>query len=280
MRQLDPKIRKDSKYYIYSPGKTARDLFLYPVCAGLFHYEPGYLLTRNRFDSFLILHVDAGSLEVRSGAFSGIAREGQFLILDCYSPHMYGTGEGCTASWVHFDGITARGYAELVISRCGNIFSLPNPLPAAEFLRMILKMFSSGKPIQEALLSRYLTDMMTEFLTAPLFEGEEQGYAAVIQEVVSYISGHLEENLNLEALCRRTALSPYHFIRVFKRETGFTPHQYVMNARMDAARYLLANTGLQIKEIGYRIGFSSESAFSSAFRKAEGMSPVQYRSRV
>lgn len=279
MRSLGDKIREDSEYFIYSPGRTARELFLYPVCAGLFYYEAGYLLKRNRFDSFLVLYVVSGSLDVRADGLDGTVREGQFLILDCYSPHCYGTKEGCTALWVHFDGNFARRYAELAAERRGKICALPNPAPAVEYLRAILRMLSSGSAVQEALLSRCLVDLMTEFLTAPLPGEKEQGYAAAIQEVISYITSHLGENLNVETLCRRTALSPYHFIRVFKRETGFTPHQYVMNVRMDTARYLLANTNLQIKEICRRVGFSSESTFSGAFRKAQGMSPAQYRSR-
>lgn len=280
MRTPENKSGKKSEYYIYSPGRTARELFLYPICAGLSCYEAGYLLQRNRFDSFLILYVISGSLNVRAEGIDGTAREGQFLILDCYSPHCYGTGEGCTVLWVHFDGITARGYAELAAERCGNICTLSNPAPAVEYLRAILRMISSCKTVQEALLSRILTDLMTEFLISPLPGRKDQGYAAAIQEVISYITDHLEENLNVETLCQRTAFSPYYFIRVFKRETGFTPHQYVMNVRMDTARYLLANTNMQIKEICSRVGFSSESTFSSAFRKAQGMSPAHYRSRI
>lgn len=85
MRTPENKSGKKSEYYIYSPGRTARELFLYPICAGLSCYEAGYLLQRNRFDSFLILYVISGSLNVRAEGIDGTAREGQFLILDCYS---------------------------------------------------------------------------------------------------------------------------------------------------------------------------------------------------
>ena len=80
-----------------------------------------------------------------------------------------------------------------------------------------------------------------------------------------------------ELLAEQVGLSPFHFIRTFKKETGFTPHEYLVRTRIDMAKYLLKNTGMPVKDICFATGFSSESVFCSAFKKSVGMSPKAYK---
>ena len=82
----------------------------------------------------------------------------------------------------------------------------------------------------------------------------------IIETVISYINEHFKEDLPDKVLASAAGLSSYHFIRVFKRETGFTPHEYVINTRLSNARYLLRNTAMSVKDICFSCGFSSESA--------------------
>ena len=61
-------------------------------------------------------------------------------------------------------------------------------------------------------------------------------------------------------------LSQYHFIRMFKSYTSCTPHEYIVNIRISAAKYMLKNTGLSVKDIGLDAGFPSECLFCTAFK--------------
>jgi len=72
-------------------------------------------------------------------------------------------------------------------------------------------------------------------------------------------------------------MSPYHFCRVFKQKTGFTPHQYLLNARVNAAKFFLKTTDLPNKSIIVRCGFNSESGFCTVFKRLTGRTPRQYR---
>ena len=99
----------------------------------------------------------------------------------------------------------------------------------------------------------------------------------MIETVISYINEHFKEDLPDKVLASAAGLSSYHFIRVFKRETGFTPHEYVINTRLSNARYLLRNTAMSVKDICFSCGFSSESAFCITFKKRAKMTPAQYR---
>lgn len=277
MKSIEPLVRPESDYYIYTPSKIARETFLYPTCAGHFFYEDGYFLKRNRFDRFLLGYLILGRMEVCSGSFCGPVRSGEFLLLDCWQPHSYRACGPCDMLWLHFDGPTAGSYFRLVTEKLGFAFSLPNGASALGRLSSVLSLLSSGSSVQEALLSKYLTDILTEFLTDDGPGASPSGCAGAIEELLSYISRHLCEPLDVKTLSSRLSMSPYHFIRIFKRETGFTPHQYVMHARLSAARYLLANTALPVKEICFQTGFSSESVFCTAFRRAQGCSPARYR---
>lgn len=69
------------------------------------------------------------------------------------------------------------------------------------------------------------------------------------------------------------------FRKLFKSETGYSPHQYHLNLRINKAKELLQTTELNIKEIAYQTGFESEFYFSKLFRKKSGISPTDYRTK-
>lgn len=85
------------------------------------------------------------------------------------------------------------------------------------------------------------------------------------------------EELHLEDMARRVGLSPFHFLRLFKREAGVTPHQFLIRARIRRAIPLLRDTSRPVTEIAYDVGFGDLSNFIHAFRREVGCSPRQYR---
>ena len=138
-------------------------------------------------------------------------------------------------------------------------------------------MFAPGGAIREPLVSKYLTDILTAFL----LQSAEMPlpYQGVSESTIHYINEHFKEELSVETLAERLGLSQFHFIRTFKKETGFTPHEYLIRTRIDMAKYLLKNTELSVKDICYNTGFSCESVFSSSFKKNVGITPVHYRAK-
>lgn len=277
MKSSEPLVGPDSDYYLYSPSVTALGAFLYPTHIGRFWYEPGYSISRLTYDNFLVMYLLKGRLTLNSESESATAREGQFVLLDCFRPHAYRTDYSCCALWLHFNGINARPYYELIHEKLGLVFALQDASTARERLSGLYRRFADGSPVQEALMSKYIVDILTEFaLYSPDSPSARTG-AGLIDNAVSYIARHAAEPLTVEQLAAHCSLSVYHFIRVFHRETGFTPHEYIINVRMNTARYMLANTDLPVKEICFESGFSSESVFSAAFHKKTGMTPLKFR---
>jgi len=98
-----------------------------------------------------------------------------------------------------------------------------------------------------------------------------------IAEAMKHIEAHLDENMELDAVARRFFFSPYYFHRVFTAIVGAPFASYVRARRILRACALLAKTHESVTGIALDCGFSSAQAFSRAFRRARGMSPVAYR---
>jgi len=102
----------------------------------------------------------------------------------------------------------------------------------------------------------------------------------VLRRVVEYIHENLENDLSTQSLAALAGVGIDQFLRLFKRSTQLTPHRYVLKARTERARVLLADPKLPIHEIAYRTGFADQSHFSKLFRQMTGMSPRAFRLAV
>jgi AraC family transcriptional regulator len=98
-----------------------------------------------------------------------------------------------------------------------------------------------------------------------------------LRQVFDYINEHLENNLTLIELASAVNISPSYFASLFKRATGTTPHQYVMQCRIKKAKKLLRETELSLVEICYQVGFQNQSHFTRVFRQYTNTTPKNYR---
>lgn len=269
---------EQSDFVIHMPSAIARRTFLYLLRSGEFSYEPGYRLERNTFDSFLVMYVRSGSLDIKVPAGFFHAKAGDFALIDCYDRHAYGTDEPTDVLWMHFDGAMARAYVDLITAKLGPVFSLRNPNYAISRLQRIDELVREKTGFSEARMAKYITDVLTEF-AAEQEPGAPARQSQSIEDSIAYISAHLSEPLTVEELAARAFVSEYHFIRVFKRETGTTPHAYIVDARIHAAKYLLVNSEAPLKRICEQCGFSSTSVFCASFKRKVGTSPLDYRER-
>ena len=100
---------------------------------------------------------------------------------------------------------------------------------------------------------------------------------SIIEDSIAYINEHITQDLTLDHLAAQATLSPFYFSRLFKKETGFSPHNYIITTRINNAKYLLRTSDASVKTICFETGFTSESSFCTAFRRETGLSPSQYR---
>jgi len=99
-----------------------------------------------------------------------------------------------------------------------------------------------------------------------------------LHRVMEYIDSNLAAALRMEELAEIASLSEYRFAHNFKTATGISPHQYVINQRIERAKRILRETDLSVVETAYSVGCQSLSRFNSLFRRQIGVTPSTYRS--
>ena len=267
-------------YYTYTPSLNAKKVLLYPLETGFFHMLDGHCTERDTYPSFQIMYLKSGELTLRTNAMQGVAHGGQFILLDCYQYHRYQSVGPTEMLWMHFDGQAARFYYQQIIAKRGPIFALEQDEKALHPLKTIYNIFRSGTYLSETMLAKYVTDILTWFVDAPVGQGDVDRSSHDIQMVMTYIANHLDEPLDLHQLAAMTGLGERSFIRVFKKATGYTPHAYVIDARINSARSMLSNSSKPVEQIALNCGYSKLSVFCSAFKSKVGMSPMEYRRRT
>ena len=94
----------------------------------------------------------------------------------------------------------------------------------------------------------------------------------IISQTLNFIGDSIDSNITLDMLARNCSLSKYHFLRVFKKELGLTPHSFIINERINRANILLQK-GVSISEASLQVGFSDQSHFTRNFKKYFGYTP-------
>lgn len=107
-------------------------------------------------------------------------------------------------------------------------------------------------------------------------DAPEAGCDPKIRQVLSYINENLPAPLNVDTLAEQVFLSRYHFMRLFKSQTGATVHAYIRQKRLLYAARLIRK-GTPVNQAAEEAGFADYSAFHRAFRAVFGMAPGQLR---
>jgi AraC family transcriptional regulator len=98
----------------------------------------------------------------------------------------------------------------------------------------------------------------------------------VLRRVVERMQ-NFDSDLSLQALANESGYSRVHFVRMFKVTTGYSPHNYLLNLKLERARELLKNRSMSLIDVALDCGFSSHSHMSRFFRKVVGVTPTAYR---
>ncbi len=99
------------------------------------------------------------------------------------------------------------------------------------------------------------------------------------EELGAFIREHLHEEISVELLAHRAALSPRQLTRRFTQATGRSPAAYVLELRIEEARRLLLDGSSNVGEIATSLGFKSDDVFRRAFERRYGLGPREYRAR-
>ena len=104
--------------------------------------------------------------------------------------------------------------------------------------------------------------------------------AIQIGQLQDFIEDNLDQKITITQLANLVHLSQFHFARAFKKAVGTTPHQYLIQRRIERAKILLTVTRVSVQEIAIKVGYINISHFTRQFRKYVGATPATYRKSV
>jgi len=194
------------------------------------------------------------------------------LITDIHMPQMDGLAllEQVCFKYPYIKSVVISGYAEFEYAqkamKCNTLDYLLKPIDTEELHRLLNKlkilMESERTTIKERLK-----------LPSGQYSPEE-----VVRILIQYIKENYTEDINFSLIAERFNYSPGHLSRIFSQYAGESPIKYLIDLRINKAKHLLrSHPELSVKQIGELIGYMDQSYFSRIFKKAVGVSPLEYR---
>ncbi|GIO59724.1 AraC family transcriptional regulator [Paenibacillus cineris] len=228
-----------------------------------------------------------GTLYISCNEKKFALREGEFLLMPPRS-HQYGyQASDCSFYWLHF---SARGETESISAdeleqACDpEVIAIPEygTLRSPNKLTVMLKQLQdSVRSYREQNLNNYLTTgVLCEIYNQMFFVQNQPAKPEKQQlynDIVDYIKWYKEENLKVEHLAKHFGYNAKYLTGLFSSIAGISLKQYIMQEKMEAAKFLLTDTNRKITEIANQLGFSNSHSFMKAFKKKTGLTPSEYR---
>ncbi len=118
--------------------------------------------------------------------------------------------------------------------------------------------------------------------TMPFDESQSVVYIdeTSVTSLLQYVDSHFTEDMSREHLSELFYFAPDYITKIFKRETGMSFKNYIIEKRLDLARKLLQKTDDSIRDISLKVGYDNYSYFTRLFKKSFGMTPVEFRMKL
>jgi AraC-like DNA-binding protein len=150
---------------------------------------------------------------------------------------------------------------------------LPRPYMTMRAITRALKQGADGLTVEEALLRLGHATVTGAFHTGDRSPRRRRRRSQSVEDAKALLSARFSERLTLEELGRAVNVSPFHLARSFRRDTGYTLHEYRTHLRLRAALERLAHGDEDVAVIARAVGFSSHSHLTASFHRAFGVPP-------
>lgn len=273
---------KDKAWGIYSTGAGCFAVppgneYTTSQCKHSFHWKKGRIL-----QDFALVYISSGSGYFQSESLSERKVEaGQCFMLFPNEWHSYHPTieDGWNEYWILFNG----NYPEQLLAN--GVLSpqraLLNPGLNPEIhtrFNQILDMIETKTIGYEQLIATETSSLIASILASDRSNGGKQ---SVIENSLHRAKCMLHEyhntDVDMERVAQAINMSYSHFRRLFREYVGLTPHQYLLQIRINKAKELLEKHHLSVKQTGAAVGFNDELYFSRLFKQKTGMSPSRWK---
>jgi AraC family transcriptional regulator len=237
-----------------------------------------------RHDGFSVSAVVGGNFTYRSDAGHGLLYPGALLLGNngsCFEcGHAHGVGDRCISLNICEEQFSEVAAAATSTSRFR--FSAPSLPPSPKALPVIAQMEAlscapsslRSEELALRIIERVIVLMASDRQTSTAPTGRE---TRRVIEAIRLVESDATRPLELKEMAAAAGMSKYHFLRVFRRLTGMTPHRYLISARLRRAALALASSRRPVIAVALDAGFGDLSTFNKTFRAVFGLTPTQYR---
>ncbi|MDO4617875.1 MAG: AraC family transcriptional regulator [Lachnospiraceae bacterium] len=274
MKSVDRGVLPHSYCFYHTPPEANQNLMYYFTWIGHYFCTDEYEFKRKNYPHPLVFYIKKGVLNIDFRGEHKKAKAGDVVLIETLEPHRYYADDGLEFLYIHFGGVNSHEMCSYIIEQHGWLISRESNHRVERLIDSTLDFIR-----HEGFESPFQTSMriyqLFDILLAPT-DSEKQEQTP-IDDTIHYIRTHVGESITLEQLADIAALSPYYFSHRFKRQTGFSPMDYVINTRIEKAKVMLLRTNTPIADIADEVGYGSSSSLINLFVKRVGISPAQYR---
>jgi AraC-like DNA-binding protein len=287
------KVPLGEEFY-HSPSTRAQNYLAYVISIGRSTAPPGHHHGHEHEARFLLHYIHRGQFWYRLRDQTYLARRGTVCFMDLSRPVRYGNdGPGVAEVWwLCFGGKELPAmFADLSADK-RPLFENFDSRRFEELFRQLLALTVRKLPGYELRAAGTMALLLAELfatregdadfdLDLVKLPGAASRLSPNVRDSMRYMARFFDEpTLDLKKLSGVAGLSMYHFVRVFRRETGLSPMHYLNSYRIEKAKRLLATSSEPIRLVARMAGIPNPFKFSHLFRKLTGQTPSRFRARA
>ncbi len=271
---------------IYTPSDFAKNNLTHLQEVGTLTALRIHESKRSGLSSYLFFMVlqGSGSLTVDSAVYE--MKVGDCAFVDCMLNYKHQSSENLwKLQWVHFNGPNMAGIYEKYCDRGGRYVFTPSDAgfqKISGILSAIQQTAVSTSYIRDMEINEKLTTLLTELMRNSWNPEQRENISQKrkdLRNVREYIDTHYTEDIKLDNLAQMFFINKFYLTRIFKEQYGTTINNYVTQVRITNAKKHLRFTDMTVEQIGAKCGYNDSNFFIRVFKRSEGMTPGEFRSK-
>ncbi len=247
---------------------------LWLCLAGITYPDPHYKIIRKSADIYVAEYVTAGAGTVIADGVEHHVTPGTVYLLQAGRRHHYYASrqDPWTKMWLNISGPLCGELLRLYGIEGQTCFKAPEAEPL--FRDFLAFCETSPDPAAANREAAVFLLRLAECLARSTAHTEQD---TLPEKVCRYIDTHIRERLSASELAKQSGISVSYLGRLFKQRYGQAVYAYILDRKIEAAKHLLADTRLPVREISEYLSFTDEHYFSHIFKKKQQQTPLAYR---
>lgn len=274
---IDPK----SEWKTTTPLTYTLQLPFYLLEWGHFIAFHNYFTARADSYRFLLFYTLSGCGKLNYNGKTYFLTPNTIAIIYCGTPHRYETldAQGWDFLWFHYNGSAASTYYDLYNGEELYLHEIFPNSREADLVHKITSCSGSYNVEKDLIINQWILDLMTLCILSKRKKIQQRSPVITekLQAALGYMTEHLNEKISISDISHSVYLSQYHFQRLFKKQTGVTPYEYLIHLRINRAKDLLVSTDASLEDIAASCGFSDSKNLIYNFKRVVHTTPNQYR---